>query len=62
MMRKNGTPDVRRALISLSAASRPNPSSVPNRQANGNANGVACGTRNSRKRSTKKTGAPLLTK
>ena len=44
-MRKNDTPDVRRALISFWAARRQMRSSAPNRHANGNAIGVACGMR-----------------
>ena len=59
-MRRNGTPEVRSAEISLSAASRPNASNAPNKHANGNAIGVACGMRAIRKRRIRKTGAPLL--
>ncbi len=59
-IREKATPAVRRAVISLSAVSRPNASSVANRHANGNAYGVLCGTRKIKKRSTRKNGACAL--
>jgi len=59
-IRKNPTPDVRNAVISLSAVRRPKASKVANSDANGNAYGVLCGIRNSKKRKTTKNGALLV--
>ena len=60
MMRAKGIPEVRSAAISLSAVSRPKASRAPKSVANGNAVDAVSGTRKTRNRSTRKTGAPWL--